>query len=490
MERFRLLSRDAVLPRLTHLLAGADFRGAQLILVEVIAVDGLRGEGRVTVALPASAQVQLVIDTCDAETSAQHQTQGIVLPVARVGNLYLAQQGRVESPGSSQSVDAQCVVAPVGRRPLLVVDEPWGKRLQLEVRHAVAADDHGCLLLVKLIHDALQRGRTAVEVIAVQLHGKASATEIMHRQVPAPTYAQVVALRDEMHQAFVLLCQPFQHLRGAIRTAVVDDDDVEAEIRLLCQGTAHGILDGLDPVPYRDDDTRLYAIPVLVVHPHHVHLRRSQVGIDLAQVARGYPFHLNLPAAVARIHVVKLLLPAAPHVRLHLRIEILVDVYGQLLAREEESQVVECGMLVVVVAQVLDVLMQVRRADEQQRTHPEVITYAAQLVVDERHALQRTVGRGDVMVGITQRSPAVLGNGEPAFQGMVAQPQRPRLGVDERIGSLGRFPDVPDGLRVEGHLLQMMDAIYQRFLLQQGNRFPGLFFADKRYVAVNSWPHL
>ena len=81
-----------------------------------------------------------------------------------------------------------------------MVAESGRKRLQLEVRHAVGAYHHCRLLLAEGIHDALQRVRAAVEVVAVQLHHEATALGMVHGQVPATADAEVVARGDEVDE--------------------------------------------------------------------------------------------------------------------------------------------------------------------------------------------------------------------------------------------------------------------------------------------------
>ena len=64
--------------------------------------------------------------------------------------------------------------------------------VEFEVAHAVGTYYHCRLLLFKGIHYALQRVGAAVEVVAVELHGEASASTVVYRHVPAAAYAEVV----------------------------------------------------------------------------------------------------------------------------------------------------------------------------------------------------------------------------------------------------------------------------------------------------------
>ena len=171
-----------------------------MVLVGVVAVELVLAEGSVAVAFPSAAKVDFVVDAADAVAAAYHEAERIVLAVAGVGNLQLAQDGREEGAWRSQPVDAQGVVASVLQCPLAVVDEAWRQGVQVEVAHAVRADDHGCPLGVERVHHALQGVGRAVEVVAVELHHEASHLRVMHGQVPAAAYAQVVAVGDEVDE--------------------------------------------------------------------------------------------------------------------------------------------------------------------------------------------------------------------------------------------------------------------------------------------------
>ena len=91
-----------------------------------------------------------------------------------------------------------------------MVDESRRERLELEVAHAVGAHNHRSPLLVKLVDDALQRLRRRVEVVAVELHGEASAAFVVDSYVPATADAEVGALGYDMYEALVLSSSRFE----------------------------------------------------------------------------------------------------------------------------------------------------------------------------------------------------------------------------------------------------------------------------------------
>lgn len=64
---------------------------------------------------------------------------------------------------------------PVVRCPFFVVYDARSNGAQVEIRHSVRAYHHGALFFIESVYDGLQRLRTAIEVVAVQLYGEAAA---------------------------------------------------------------------------------------------------------------------------------------------------------------------------------------------------------------------------------------------------------------------------------------------------------------------------
>ena len=93
-----------------------------------------------------------------------------------------------------------------------MVDESRRECLELEVAHAVGAHNHRSPLLVKLVDDALQCLRRRVEVVAVELHGEASAACVVYSHVPATADAEVGALGYDMYEALVLGSSRFEYV--------------------------------------------------------------------------------------------------------------------------------------------------------------------------------------------------------------------------------------------------------------------------------------
>ena len=151
-----------VLPLLVELLARLYLQRAKVVLIGIVAVDLVLAERCIAVAFPSAAQIHLVVDAGYAVAAAYHKAQSVVLTVARVGNLQVAQHGGEECAGRPKAVDAQGIVPAILRGPLSVVDETRGQGVELEVAHPVGAYHHGGVFGIEGIHHALQGGGAAV----------------------------------------------------------------------------------------------------------------------------------------------------------------------------------------------------------------------------------------------------------------------------------------------------------------------------------------
>ena len=130
---------------------------------------------------------------------------------------------------------------------------------------------------------------------------------------------------------------------------VIDDDDIELEVRFLTEGTRHGVADGLLPVVYGDDDGCLY-VEFLFVEVWTTVERRVDLCAYLCQMGCGGMLHLYLHLTVAWVHIIKLFHARGSRVCLLLGIEFLVDVEDRSAATEEESQGIEPRMSIVVLS--------------------------------------------------------------------------------------------------------------------------------------------
>ena len=237
---------------LQQVLTCLQFHGAQAVLIQVVGVHLLYAEGCIAVTSPAAAEVEFVVDSADAVTARKCQAERIILTIRGVRKLDLSDQRSKEGARSTQSVDTQRIVASVFFGPFLVVYQSRWQGVEVEVAHAVRADNHGSLLLVEGIYYLLECLWRRIEVVAVKLDGKLSAESAVDGFVPASAYSQVGSLRNNLYQ--VVSFKFIQYFAGAVGRMVVHHDDVELEACLLFQGTLHGISHGLFAVEDGDDD--------------------------------------------------------------------------------------------------------------------------------------------------------------------------------------------------------------------------------------------
>ena len=227
-----------------HLLTCQQLHGAQAVFIQVVGVDLVYGQRCVAVAAPTAAQIQFGEYSAYLIAPAEGQSGSIVLAVACVREAYLPEQRREERARRSQSVDAQGVVASVVVGPFCMTYKSRRQRVKIEVAHTVAAYNHGGTLLVKLVDNSLQRVFRRIEVIAVELHGKASAPLVVYGKVPASANAKVCALRHDVYQRsepVALRGILLQQLRSVVGRMVVNDYDVERKTCFLRQRAVNGI---------------------------------------------------------------------------------------------------------------------------------------------------------------------------------------------------------------------------------------------------------
>ena len=258
----------------------------------------------------------------------------------------MAQQVGAEGTRGTEPVDAERIVAPVLGRPFRVGNESGRERLERKVYHAVTADDHGGALALEGIKNARQCLGRGVEVVGVELHGKAAAARVADGEVPAAADAEVGARGHDDHHAAVA-CEAREHLARAVGGMVVHDNHVEIEVALLRQGAFHRIGDGAFAVADRNDDAARHGPFLRLTRQGIVEFVGSEPGPDGLQVVRDGPFHFELHVALGGIDVVELLLSRSAEVGFGLGVERFAQVneVARLLAHEK-AQGVDGGIFV------------------------------------------------------------------------------------------------------------------------------------------------
>ena len=92
-------------------------------------------------------------------TSANRQSHGIVLAIARIRESNLASKRSEECSRCTESIYAKGIITAVSFCPFVVTDESGWQCFKLKVAHSIAADNHARLLFMKGIDNGLQRRR-------------------------------------------------------------------------------------------------------------------------------------------------------------------------------------------------------------------------------------------------------------------------------------------------------------------------------------------
>ena len=272
-------------------------------------------------------------------------------------------------------------------------------------------------MLAESANDCLQRMGRTIQVVAVQLHGKAAAAAVVHGGVPASAYAKVGTFGHYVYQACVAYA--LQQFGCAVCGVVVHHDNVELEVRHLPQRTLHGIHDGLFPVPYGNDN-RCFRVEILLVEVGLLVVRRVDTRPYGLQMCRGCLFHLHLYLAVTGVHVVELSLSACPCVGLFLGVETLVEVEYLSLATKEQPQVVQSGVAVVGKNFLSCIFVEQTCSDKNHRTEVEIVANAPLLIVycGVWSALSITYS---TPVGIHECRPGVVSRAQQPLKGGLAE---------------------------------------------------------------------
>ena len=186
----------------------------------------------------------------------------------------------------------------------MVVDKARWQGVKLEVAHAVGANHHRCILFVEGVDNLLEGFGRGIEVVGVELYGKASAAVVVDGLVPAASNAQVGALGDDVYEALIM--KALQQFGGLIGRVVIHHDDIELKAGFLREGAVDSVADGLLTIVDGDDDGGL-VFELLLVEVGTTVVGGVDLGSYLLQMGCGSLFHLYLYLAIGGIHVVELL---------------------------------------------------------------------------------------------------------------------------------------------------------------------------------------
>ena len=122
---------------------------------------------------------------------------------------------------------------PVVRCPFLVVNDAGRYFFQLEINHLVTTDNHGTLMFVERVDNALEYVSIDVQIITIQLDGESSAMFTHDGMCPASPDAEVGARGNDMDYLRVLLGHFFNNSGRVVGGMIVDNENIILEIGLL-----------------------------------------------------------------------------------------------------------------------------------------------------------------------------------------------------------------------------------------------------------------
>ena len=234
----------------------------------------------------------------------------------------------------------------------------------------------------------------------------------MDSHIPAATNAQVVTIWDDMNQALVV--ETTQQFGGLIGRVVVNHNHIIFELRLLTQGTVHGIADGFLAIINGNHYRCLY-IKLLLVEVGTTIERGIDLGANGSQVSSRSMLHLYLYLAIAWVHIVELLLARRTCVGLLLGIKLFIDVEDTALATQEQAQGVNSRILVGVLMKLSGKTVQQTCFYQDERSQVEIVADTTYLIVDHGVWLQLAVDQV-VVVGVNHGCIRIRGNTQHAIE--------------------------------------------------------------------------
>ena len=114
----------------------------------------------------------------------------------------------------------------------MVNDAGW-YFFQLEINHLVTTDNHGTLMFVERVDNALEDVLIDVQIITIQLDGESSAMFAHDGMCPASPDTEVGARGNDVDYLRVLLGHLFNNSGRVVRGMIVDNENIIFKICLL-----------------------------------------------------------------------------------------------------------------------------------------------------------------------------------------------------------------------------------------------------------------
>ena len=326
-------------------------------------------------------------------------------------------------------------------------------------------------------------------------------------EVPISTYAHVIVVGYYVYQAWVVLKLVYC-LASSVGREVIHNHQVKLEVALLVKHRFDGVAYCANTVAHRYHHScfhlKLTSVKLYVLEVGHFlavnHLGWCQIAAYLFQMFCAGSLHFYLAATVFGVNIVKDFLAALACVKLHIAIQIFVDV-GQLAKlRQFQAMVIQTGKLIVGF-HCLGGFLEALAAIKHHGAKVKVIAQCSKLVVNHRSLNSAFLGHV-VVVGIAHRRLAVVGNLHKSLDCKRSELQCVVFCVKQHIVGIGflsngldccrrvqifHFNHLTAFHRALGFVVgQKVNLIHKVVLFQTLNSFAHLCGVGKRNEAVNS----
>ena len=173
------------------------------------------------------------MDPSDPVFAADSQRCCVIFTVAHIEKSDFTHQVGVESPRSTQPIDAQRIVVSVLIGLFAVVDEARRNLLKFGIHEGIRANHHGISAVTEHIDYLLQGMAAAVKIVRIELNSIAAAGSGVKGLVPATTNAKIIPLWNDVLQVRILPGEIGEDGCCSVCGVVVHGDHIEWKIRFL-----------------------------------------------------------------------------------------------------------------------------------------------------------------------------------------------------------------------------------------------------------------
>ena len=187
--------------------------------------------------------------------------------------------------------------------------------------------------------------------------------------------------------------------------------------------------------------------------------------MQFTQVSRTGLFHLYLHLTISRINIVELFLARCTEIGFLLRIQIFVQVEDLSLTAQEQTQVVESGILIVAITVAGGIFVQQRRTYQPHTAEVEIVTQRTFLIVYDGVRFAHSL-LNDITVTIHHSSPRIFCHQQQPVQCRSTKGHRCMFQHQQHIVCSSLFSHIHHHIAtVQRDILQWIEAFYFLFHL-------------------------